>query len=55
MKKVREAVAHWERFFAKNEKYHKVGRVRREEGWLEKLPRRELCEAAKRQRPKREG
>lgn len=53
-KKVRESVAHWEGFFASNEKYHKVGSVKREEGWLETLPRRELCEAAKRKRPSRE-
>lgn len=52
-KKVADAVAHWEGFFAKNDKYFKVGRVKREEGWLEKLPKRELCEAARKARPTR--
>ncbi len=52
-KKVYAAVAHWEGFFAKNDKYHKVGTVKREEGWLDKLPRRKLCEAASSKRPKR--
>lgn len=47
-------MAHWEGFFAKNEKYHKVGKVKREEGWLENMPRRELCDAAKSKRPKRD-
>lgn len=54
MKKVRDAVTHWEGFFANNEKYHKVGMVKREADWLAKLPRRELCDAAKAQRPKRD-
>ncbi|KAI9782154.1 MAG: hypothetical protein M1816_001988 [Peltula sp. TS41687] len=53
-KKVRESVEHWEGFFAKSKKYHKVGSVKREENWLDKLPRRELCEAARRKRPSRE-
>ena len=54
-KKLHEAVAHWEAFFAKNGKYHRVGTVRYDEGWLERLPRQELCAAAKRQRPRRGG
>ncbi|KAI9887102.1 MAG: hypothetical protein M1823_001092 [Watsoniomyces obsoletus] len=53
-KKVLEAVKHWEDFFEKNDRYFKVGRVKREEGWLEKLPRRELCETAREARPTRE-
>ncbi|EMC92170.1 hypothetical protein BAUCODRAFT_38198 [Baudoinia panamericana UAMH 10762] len=32
--------------------YFEVGKVKREEGWLEKLPRRKLCEQAQKQRPK---
>ncbi|KAI9721804.1 MAG: hypothetical protein M1812_002139 [Candelaria pacifica] len=52
-KQLRESVGHWERFFGDSSKYHRVGRVRREEGWLEKIPRRELCEAARKARPKR--
>ena len=52
-KKVRESVGHWEGFFRKSGKYFEVGRVRREEGWLESLPRRELCEAARKSRPER--
>lgn len=54
-RKVRESVAHWEKFFGrKGGKYFEVGRVRREEGWLERLPRRELCEGARKSRPRRE-
>lgn len=54
--KVRESVGHWEGFFGrKGGKYFEVGRVAREEGWLERLPRRELCEGARRGRPRRVG
>ena len=52
-KKVTEAVTHWERFFAKNDKYFKVGIVKREVGWVDRLPQRELCEAARKARPSR--
>jgi hypothetical protein len=34
--------------------YFYVGKIKREPGWLEKLPKRELCAAAKEGRPKRE-
>lgn len=55
-RKVRESVGHWEGFFGrKGGKYFEVGRVAREEGWLERLPRRELCEGARRGRPRRVG
>ena len=33
--------------------YFWVGTIQREEGWLEKLPKRELCELAAKGRPKR--
>ncbi|KAI9823402.1 MAG: hypothetical protein M1826_007758 [Phylliscum demangeonii] len=49
-KKVHDSVAHWERFFAHNPKYFKIGTVRRDPGWLDAVPRRELCEAAKARR-----
>jgi len=52
-KKAHEALEHWVKFFANSQKYKRVGYVKREEGWLEKLPRRELCAAAQRGRPKR--
>ena len=32
--------------------YFEVGTVKREEGWLEKLPKRKLCEQAQKGRPK---
>ncbi|KAK8129643.1 heme binding protein [Apiospora kogelbergensis] len=52
-RKVFEALEHWSNFFARSDKYHKVGIVRREPGWLEKEPRKKLCDAAQQQRPKR--
>ena len=51
--KVYKDVKHWEDFYTNSDKYHKVGRVVREEGWLEKLPKRKLCEKAQKSRPKR--
>ena len=30
-----------------------MGTIARDEGWLEKLPKRELCDAAREGRPKR--
>ncbi|KAG5953341.1 hypothetical protein E4U53_005987 [Claviceps sorghi] len=47
------ALKHWVDFFAKSKKYTMVGRVKREEDWLEKLPRRKLCAQAQRGRSKR--
>ena len=32
--------------------YFEVGKVKREEGWLEKLPMRALCASAQKGRPK---
>ncbi|PKS11776.1 hypothetical protein jhhlp_001069 [Lomentospora prolificans] len=53
--KVQEALKHWVDFFAKSDKYHKVGTVKREKGWLKNEPRRELCEAAQQGRVKRKA
>ncbi|KAG6308166.1 hypothetical protein E4U45_002166 [Claviceps purpurea] len=47
------ALKHWVDFFANSSKYTKVGNVKREDGWLDKLPRRELCAQAQRGRSKR--
>jgi predicted heme/steroid binding protein len=47
------ALKHWVDFFAKSQKYHRVGYLKREEGWLEKMPKRELCAPARRGRSKR--
>ncbi|KAK8086369.1 heme steroid binding domain-containing protein [Apiospora phragmitis] len=52
-RKVFEALEHWANFFARSDKYHKVGTVKREPDWLEKEPRKKLCDAAQQQRPKR--
>jgi len=51
--KVRAQVQHWENFFRNHKKYFEVGKV---VGAKPKAPgegKRELCEAAKRNRPKR--
>lgn len=48
-----EALNHWVKFFANSKKYHRVGFVKRGEGWLEKLPRRELCAQAQKGRQTR--
>ena len=53
-KKVKDALGHWVDFFAKNDKYRKVGTVKREKGWLKELPRRDLCEAAQKGRKPRQ-
>lgn len=54
-KKVAATIDGWARVFAgeTGKEYVAVGQVVREEGWLEKLPRRELCQKAKDIRPKR--
>ncbi len=53
-KKVRETLEGWSKMFRGEggKDYFIVGEVVREEGWLEKLPRRELCANAVRKRPK---
>lgn len=54
-KQVREGLEHWHQLFRgdKGKPYLKVGEVRREKGWLEKLPKRKLCESAHKGRPVR--
>ncbi|KXH66230.1 cytochrome b5-like Heme/Steroid binding domain-containing protein [Colletotrichum salicis] len=52
-KKVHDALKHWVDFFSKSDKYGEVGRVKREDGWLEKEKRRPLCEQAQKGRVKR--
>lgn len=54
-KKVQDAIEGWAQLFRGEggKPYFKVGEVKRDDGWLEKLPRRELCEKAQKQRPKR--
>ncbi|EGR48609.1 uncharacterized protein TRIREDRAFT_77955 [Trichoderma reesei QM6a] len=51
--RVHEALKHWVNFFGNSKKYHRVGFVKRDEGWLEREPRRELCAAAQQGRTKR--
>ncbi|KAK5997225.1 hypothetical protein PT974_02579 [Cladobotryum mycophilum] len=52
---VHDALAHWVNFFSNSPKYHMIGYVKREDGWLEKLPKRELCAQAQKSRKKRES
>ncbi|KAF2799712.1 hypothetical protein K505DRAFT_413535 [Melanomma pulvis-pyrius CBS 109.77] len=54
-KQVREGLEHWHALFRgdKGKPYFKVGEVKREKGWLEKLPKRALCETAEKGRPVR--
>lgn len=52
---VREGLEHWHQLFRgdKGKAYRKVGEVKREEGWLAKLPKRTLCDSAEKGRPVR--
>ncbi|KIM96436.1 hypothetical protein OIDMADRAFT_170147 [Oidiodendron maius Zn] len=52
---VQKALQHWVDFFANSKKYTRVGTVKREEGWEEKLERRELCEPARKKRKARKA
>jgi hypothetical protein len=54
-KRIVEGLGHWESVFngETGRPYFYVGKIQREKGWLEKLPKRELCEAAKEARPTR--
>lgn len=52
--KANKALSHWVGFFANSKKYSKVGYVKREEGWLEKQPLKELCPQALKGRKKRQ-
>ena len=52
-KQVHDALKHWVDFFANSKKYHKVGTVKRAPNWLEKEPKKDLCEvAAKGRKPR---
>ncbi|POR37858.1 Membrane steroid-binding protein 2 [Tolypocladium paradoxum] len=51
--RVHRALKHWVDFFANSKKYHRVGYVKRDKDWLEKLPKRELCAQAQNGRKKR--
>ncbi|KAM0451274.1 hypothetical protein ACHAPV_005256 [Trichoderma viride] len=53
LKNVDDALLNWVKFFANSKKYHKVGYVKKDENWLEKEPRKKLCEAAQQGRSKR--
>ncbi|PTB46999.1 uncharacterized protein TrAFT101_003567 [Trichoderma asperellum] len=55
LKKVDEALGNWVKFFANSKKYHKVGYVKKDENWLDKEPRKKLCEAAQQGRSKRKN
>lgn len=54
-KRVQETIKGWAKTFSGEggKPYYLAGEIVREEGWLERLPKRELCEAAKKSRPKR--
>lgn len=54
-KQIQGTVGHWADVFAgkTGRPYFWVGTIKREERWLEKLPRKELCAAAAEGRPKR--
>ncbi|TID17962.1 cytochrome b5 [Venturia nashicola] len=55
-KKVKEGIAHWATVFSgeTGKPYFLAGRIKREKGWLDKLPKRALCKAAQEGRPQRE-
>ncbi|KAF4507223.1 hypothetical protein G6O67_005885 [Ophiocordyceps sinensis] len=48
------ALKNWADFFANSNKYHRVGYVKMDEGWLEKQPVKELCAKAQKGRTKRQ-
>ncbi|KAF2026779.1 cytochrome b5 [Setomelanomma holmii] len=52
-KQVTDGLENWHKMFRgeKGKKYYRVGEVKREEGWMEKLPVRKLCEQAEKGRP----
>ncbi|KAI7230162.1 hypothetical protein KC330_g7089 [Hortaea werneckii] len=56
-KQVQATIDGWGKMFRgeTGKGYFEVGKVVREEGWLEKLPRREICAQAERGRPKGKG
>ncbi|QDS77523.1 hypothetical protein FKW77_000733 [Venturia effusa] len=54
-KKVKEGIEHWASVFSgeTGRPYFLVGKIKRKDGWLDKLPKRALCKAAQDGRPKR--
>lgn len=52
-KKTYDALKHWVDFFGNSQKYSFVGFVKRDEGWLAKQPKKELCEQARKGRKPR--
>ncbi|KAI1083774.1 hypothetical protein F5B20DRAFT_349685 [Whalleya microplaca] len=53
-RRVHEGLLHWVNFFKNSPKYPKVGYVKREKDWLDKEPRRKLCDvAAKGRKPRK--
>jgi len=54
-KNMKDGLEHWHKLFRgdKGKPYFKVGQVKREKDWLKGLPKRELCEQAKKARPVR--
>jgi len=54
-KKMEAGIESWAKLFRgdKGKPYFEVGKVKREPGWPNNLPKRELCEAAQKARPKR--
>jgi hypothetical protein len=52
-KQMRDGLENWHMLFRgdKGKPYRKVGEVKREDGWLEKMPKRKLCEQAEKARP----
>lgn len=55
LKKVDDALGNWVKFFANSKKYHQVGYVKKPENWLEKEPKKKLCDAAQQGRSKRKN
>ncbi|KAI0378341.1 cytochrome b5 [Hypomontagnella monticulosa] len=51
--KAHEALLHWVRFFENSPKYAKVGYVKKDKDWLDKEPRKKLCDAAAKARKPR--
>lgn len=56
-KKAEATIEGWSKMFRGEggKKYFKVGKVVRKEGWMDRLPKRELCQRAQEGRPKRSG
>jgi hypothetical protein len=54
-KQVKEGLENWHTLFRgeKGKAYRRVGSVKREDGWMDKIPKRPLCEQAEKGRPVR--